>query len=423
MPASEKIAYTLDKTPPKETPVNATLDELENLEKWWFEETVDAKDIHIHLQELYGAQTHSVRHATVKELMKACMRDGASIHEHRVKMIGLIEKLVNLDLLVNMLVNYEGTMEKEKSVFLVGSSSGSKKRPKKKGKKHSAIMKKIKPNKKARPTKSNQSEHVYFHYNKPGHWRRNCKEYLAQKHFGKGHGIGEEDQEGFSRVLDLGAFVGCSAGMDVFYEAGIVSSVNKNCYIEIATHFRALAIPDSAFSLSRPSSISHSLFPVTIETDAKPFAPLSLPLFEVTGLEKKIKKVLDLGAFVGCSAGMDVFYEAGIVSSVNKNCYIEVGKTESGREATGDSTPPRDLSSLLSLLRYPAMDLVAPIAVLLVAAEVTLGTEASIHAYDLEPFREVGNALLLSGGSEGIVASRLDALGPLRIGDGRAYIK
>ncbi|KAG6501787.1 hypothetical protein ZIOFF_041671 [Zingiber officinale] len=69
------------------------------------------------------------------------------------------------------------------------------------------------------------------------------------------------------------------------------------------------------------------------------------------------------------------------------------------------------------------MDLVAPIAVLLVAAAVTLGTEASIHPYDLEPFREVGNALLLSGGSEGIVASRLDTLGPLRIGDGRAYIK
>ncbi|KAG6517654.1 hypothetical protein ZIOFF_021050 [Zingiber officinale] len=36
------------------------------------------------------------------------------------------------------------------------------------------------------------------------------------------------------------------------------------------------------------------------------------------------------------------------------------------------------------------MDLVAPIAMLLVAAAVTLGTEASIHAYDLEPFREVG---------------------------------
>nr|CAD1832954.1 unnamed protein product [Ananas comosus var. bracteatus] len=33
------------------------------------------------------------------------------------------------------------------------------------------------------------------------------------------------------------------------------------------------------------------------------------------------------------------------------------------------------------------------------------GVEASIHTYHLEPFKEVGNAFLLSGGSEGIVAS------------------
>ncbi|XP_042441326.1 uncharacterized protein LOC122026663 [Zingiber officinale] len=124
----------------------------------------------------------------------ARMRDGALIHEHGVKMIGLIEKLLSLDLviphelsadiillslpssfanvmvnfnmnkleatleeLVNMLANYEATMKKEKSIFLVGSSSGSKKGPKKKGKKHSAPMKKIKPNKKPSPTKLNQS--------------------------------------------------------------------------------------------------------------------------------------------------------------------------------------------------------------------------------------------------------------------------
>ncbi|KAG6474241.1 hypothetical protein ZIOFF_068166 [Zingiber officinale] len=133
------------------------------------------------------------------------MRDGASIHEYGVKMIGHIEKLVKLYLviphelstdiillslpssfdnfvvnfnmnkleatleeLVNMLVNYETTMKKEKYVFLVGSSSRSKKGPKKKEKKRSAPMK-IKPNKKPRPTKLNQSEHVCFHCNKPGH--------------------------------------------------------------------------------------------------------------------------------------------------------------------------------------------------------------------------------------------------------------
>ncbi|KAG6521646.1 uncharacterized protein LOC122050571 [Zingiber officinale] len=190
---SEKIAYTLDKASPKEAPVNVTPDELEKLEKWsdhnlqarcymlasisnelqrQFEETVDAKDICIHLQELYGTHTRSVRHATVKELMTARMRDGTSAHEHEVKMIGLIEKLVNLDLviphelstnikllslpssfdnfvvnfnmnkleatleeLVNMLANYEATMKKKKYIFLVSSSSGSKKlRTQEKGK-------------------------------------------------------------------------------------------------------------------------------------------------------------------------------------------------------------------------------------------------------------------------------------------------
>lgn len=33
------------------------------------------------------------------------------------------------------------------------------------------------------------------------------------------------------------------------------------------------------------------------------------------------------------------------------------------------------------------------------------GVEGSIHTYQYEPFKEVGNAFLLSGGSEGIVAS------------------
>ncbi|XP_042423106.1 uncharacterized protein LOC122010664 [Zingiber officinale] len=136
-----------------------------------FEETVDAKDIHIHLQELYGAQTRSVRHATVKELMTARMRDGASVHEHGVKMIGLIEKLLNLDLvishelstyiillslpssfdnfvvnfnmnklevaleeLVNMLANYETTMKKKKIYFPCGFIFWIQERTKEKGK-------------------------------------------------------------------------------------------------------------------------------------------------------------------------------------------------------------------------------------------------------------------------------------------------
>ncbi|KAG6536160.1 hypothetical protein ZIOFF_001209 [Zingiber officinale] len=192
----------------EQAPINANPDELAEFEKWsdhnlqaryymmssmsnevqkQFEETMNSIDIHIHLQELYGTQTSSVRHVTVKELMTSHMQDEALVHKHGVKMIGLIEKLVNLDLvilhelstdiillslpssfdnfvvnfninnleatleeLVNMIVNYEATMKKEKSIFLVDSSSGSKKGPMEKGKKHSAPIKKIMPNKKLR---------------------------------------------------------------------------------------------------------------------------------------------------------------------------------------------------------------------------------------------------------------------------------
>ncbi|KAG6521341.1 hypothetical protein ZIOFF_018456 [Zingiber officinale] len=185
--ASEKISYTLDKAPPKEALVNATPDELEKLEKW------SDHNLQARFYMLTSMSNElQRRHATVKELMTTRMRDGDSVHEHGVKMIGLIEMLLSLDLViphelstdiillslpssfdnfvvnfnmnkleatleeqVNMLANYEATMKKEKSIFLVGSSSGSKKGPKKKGKKRSAPMKKIKPNKKPRPTKPN----------------------------------------------------------------------------------------------------------------------------------------------------------------------------------------------------------------------------------------------------------------------------
>ncbi|XP_075524533.1 uncharacterized protein LOC142556931 [Primulina tabacum] len=112
-----------------------------------------------------------LRHATVKEMIILCMRDGDSVHEHGLKMIGLVDKLVCMDLmlpselttdvfllslpssfdpfvvnfimnkleptleeLVNMLVSFESTTKKENSVLYVGSSSGMKKRPHGKGK-------------------------------------------------------------------------------------------------------------------------------------------------------------------------------------------------------------------------------------------------------------------------------------------------
>ncbi|XP_075507403.1 uncharacterized protein LOC142544230 [Primulina tabacum] len=165
------IVYVLDKKPPREASSNVSETELANLKKWWghdlqaksymlshvsnehkrrFEEAVNASDIHLHLKELYGVQTLSERHATVKELMFTRLRDGTSVHEHGVKMIGLIAKLVGLDVvilllslppsfngfvinfnmnkleetleeLVNIFTTYEAIIKKEKLVLLVGS--------------------------------------------------------------------------------------------------------------------------------------------------------------------------------------------------------------------------------------------------------------------------------------------------------------
>ncbi|PWA53920.1 lung seven transmembrane receptor family protein [Artemisia annua] len=55
-------------------------------------------------------------------------------------------------------------------------------------------------------------------------------------------------------------------------------------------------------------------------------------------------------------------------------------------------------------------------------------TRASIHVYDRDPFREVGNAYLVSGGSEGLAASRTPNplprhTDPVNVNDGRSYIR
>ncbi|XP_073151897.1 uncharacterized protein [Henckelia pumila] len=151
---SERIAYVLEKKPPKEAAPNISETELAKLEKWWdhdlqaksyilasmsnelqrrFEDAANAADIHFHLKELYGVQTRSERHATVKELMTTRLREGASVHEHGVRMIG------------------------------------TKKGAQNKGKKRSAPAVKNKPNKKPYkkpaqgPKRPNKSEQVCFH--------------------------------------------------------------------------------------------------------------------------------------------------------------------------------------------------------------------------------------------------------------------
>lgn len=55
---------------------------------------------------------------------------------------------------------------------------------------------------------------------------------------------------------------------------------------------------------------------------------------------------------------------------------------------------------------------------LVLALALAATVSGSIHTYDRESFRENGNAYLLPGGSEGIVAA-----GESRVVNGRSYIK
>ncbi|XP_073067255.1 uncharacterized protein [Primulina eburnea] len=197
--------YVLDKKPLRKPPSNASEIELAKLEKWWdhdlqaksytlasmsnelkrrFEKTVNAADVHLYLKELYGVQTRSKKHATIKEFMNTRLRDETLAHEHGVRMIGPFEKLVGHDViisseisidilllslplsfdgsmvnfnmnkleatleeLVNMLTIYEATIKK-KSMFLWCTRRSVRKGAQNRGKRHYAPPKKNRPNKK-----------------------------------------------------------------------------------------------------------------------------------------------------------------------------------------------------------------------------------------------------------------------------------
>ncbi|XP_073104294.1 uncharacterized protein [Elaeis guineensis] len=186
-------------------------------------ETAQPKDMLQVLEDAFGTPDDVERHKTSCAIFNAKMRDGASVTDHVLYMIELMERLSKLgfplheqlgkDAILNSLpksylpflthyrmtkpeVNYHGLLgllqnfEKDhqlhkESVNLVGgSSSGS--RPFKKGKKNK--KKKVKKvqvqarttvqcqTKKIKPDKS-QAE--CFFCKKRGHWKRNCPQYIA----------------------------------------------------------------------------------------------------------------------------------------------------------------------------------------------------------------------------------------------------
>ncbi|KAL8089414.1 hypothetical protein AgCh_039025 [Apium graveolens] len=173
--------------------------------------TEPASDAHNDEHVVYR---RTARYEISKELFGCRMSEGSSVNDHVLKMINLIERLrqlgfamdgelsqdlvlqslpssfsqfvvnfhmnkldVSLPELHNMLKTAESNFPpKKSSVLLIGEGSNPKKRKRNSSKKKKVGEKTPVPPKAEDP----KSKVVCFHCNKVGHWKRNCKVYLAE---------------------------------------------------------------------------------------------------------------------------------------------------------------------------------------------------------------------------------------------------
>ncbi|GAV87186.1 zf-CCHC domain-containing protein/UBN2_2 domain-containing protein, partial [Cephalotus follicularis] len=141
-------------------------------------ETLSA--ILLHLEEMYGAESRTQRFNLSRKLFKAQMQEGASVHEHGLKMIDMIEQLAQLgfvmdhDLYIDLILTASSSC-KEKGVLMPVNTKGKgkKKQKKKKGKLGASgnvakdRMKKL------------AAEGACFQYGKIGHWKKDCRVAVA----------------------------------------------------------------------------------------------------------------------------------------------------------------------------------------------------------------------------------------------------
>ena len=116
--AYEKIHYVLTQSPPEPLPADVSQEEHDMLAKWkdddlqahcimWasmsnelhkqHEKYTYAKDILLHLQELFGEQSRTARYEISKRLFRAKMKEGEDVVVHIASMIRAIEELESLD--------------------------------------------------------------------------------------------------------------------------------------------------------------------------------------------------------------------------------------------------------------------------------------------------------------------------------------
>ena len=174
-------------------------------------DSMDTQSILLNLKELYGEQSRTARYEISKQLFHARMTEGTSVQDHVLMVINLITRLgqlgfvmdgeLNQDLilqslpesfsqfvvnyhmnklncslpeLLNMLKTAESHVKKNKAPLLLVDKIHKKKAGKK------GFKKKLKANGEIKKKgKKASGQMTYFHCGKPGHWKRNCKVYLA----------------------------------------------------------------------------------------------------------------------------------------------------------------------------------------------------------------------------------------------------
>ncbi|KAM1763668.1 hypothetical protein ACFX11_002989 [Malus domestica] len=201
----EKIVYVLDKAPPH-IPLGpeATEDERAKYDKHVEDDTHakcyllasmneelqrqhegmdSASSIILHLTELYGEGTCNRRFSTVNELVKTKMVKGAPVHQHFVMNYNMNKMDSTLSELLNMLVTAEKTMKKENVVGTAAVSynkpSSSKAKPQGKGKGKEKKSPTPKPQGGVRKKKAKEPKGTCHHCGNEGHWKRNCRLYIA----------------------------------------------------------------------------------------------------------------------------------------------------------------------------------------------------------------------------------------------------